>query len=430
MKKLPKKSRISGLYLYCNKCKLWYSNESKIKCKCELKVYRAKIHIPGTKNSYVIKNMEAISFEDVVTEFIEFKKYLVSTNFNNPNDIVPHTEPVLLIDCMAEYMAYLNNVGVPIHKQKTRTIGHIKDYERNFKYYIKALVESGVVVNTLKFLEVKDIHIGYLHKFILEKLKAKNRYYNNIISALRIFTSYIIEKYKYQTTYSNPFEDVQRRYVKYEPKSVTSSDFQTLLSVVNADNGIKILGTGERKNLFRDWIVDAFWLGLFTGGRKDEVVFLKWSDIIYDENGELSHFNMKDFKFNRSHSNIMSENDCKIKQFMIFSDFKAFLMRLGHEHYKGTEKYVLAPESGLKRETMADLISKAFTHFLSKTNINKKLVFKNLRKTFSTAVRMQFGEQAHYITAHSGTAIMDKHYVDKMDVQVKMKNEFRIFEKP
>jgi integrase len=246
---------------------------------------------------------------------------------------------------------------------------------------------------------------------------------------LRIFTSYIIETHKYGNSYSNPFEGIKRRFVKYEPKAVTSNDFFKLLQVISKENGVKVLKSGERKNYYRDWLKDAFWLGLYTGGRRDEVVRLKWSDIVYDENGQPSHFNCSDYKFNRSHNDIVTDEERKVKQFLIYSDFMTFLERIGYSAHRNSDSYVLAPESSYKRETMIDLISKAFTQFLSKTDIREKLLFKNLRKTFSTSVRNQCGDQAHLITSHGGLSVIDKHYHDKTQVQNKMKKEFEIFKK-
>lgn len=101
----------------------------------------------------------------------------------------------------------------------------------------------------------------------------------------------------------------------------------------------------------------------------------------------------------------------------------------GYEKYIKTDKYVIAPETTYKRETMIDLISKAFAHFLLKTDIKEHIMFKQLRKTFNTSVRMQFGEHAHLITGHEGTAILDKHYVSKSNTQDTMRKAFKIYQK-
>ncbi|MBC7654284.1 MAG: hypothetical protein H7098_07405 [Oligoflexus sp.] len=79
----------------------------------------------------------------------------------------------------------------------------------------------------------------------------------------------------------------------------------------------------------------------------------------------------KFIKLYKHRSNIVSEEEKKVKQFMIYSDFEVFLERIGHDKYKYSNLYVLAPESSYKRETMIGLISKAFTQFLSKTDITK-----------------------------------------------------------
>lgn len=173
---------------------------------------------------------------------------------------------------------------------------------------------------------------------------------------------------------------------------------------------------------------DAFWLSLYTGGRSSDIVELRWCDIVYDATGKPMCFNSSDDKFNRSHNHLVTEDERKIKQFMIYEEFKEFLELIGHQKYKHSNQFVLAPKTAIKRETMAGTISKAFTQFMSKTDIKEKFVFKNLRKTFSTNVRCQFGDLAHHITGHEGIGVMDKHYADKSLAQNKMRNEFKVFE--
>jgi len=44
-----------------------------------------------------------------------------------------------------------------------------------------------------------------------------------------------------------------------------------------------------KKNLYRDWIIDAFYYSMLCGGRNEEAFNMKWCDIITNEEGQMSY---------------------------------------------------------------------------------------------------------------------------------------------
>jgi integrase len=98
----------------------------------------------------------------------------------------------------------------------------------------------------------------------------------------------------------NPFR-------KFVPKSITPSsidiitedEFNQVLAAVDTFNPfITLGGKGEKKNLYKSYLKDGFKLFLLTGGRREEVVDLKWSDIYSTPQG-VKLFIIDNLKVNR-----------------------------------------------------------------------------------------------------------------------------------
>src|SRR5688572_2876787 len=79
--KLPKKDRPKGLYLYCNSCKRKYSEQNKISCRCPELVYKAIVHVTGTRNTVKSKVFHTTDFQKAVNEFHSFKAELQKNGF-------------------------------------------------------------------------------------------------------------------------------------------------------------------------------------------------------------------------------------------------------------------------------------------------------------------------------------------------------------
>ena len=55
-------------------------------------------------------------------------------------------------------------------------------------------------------------------------------------------------------------------------------------------------------------------------------------------------------------------------------------------------------------------MSKGFTHYWKQVDSDKKLQFRNLRKTYITRLNIYTNGQADSITGHAGQEVIMKHY--------------------
>ncbi len=431
---INKRDKVKGLFVYCQKCKSMIENR---KCKntgkrlsscknTDKHVFKAVVCVPGTtgkKRKTRVFNTrdlhEAIKLKNEFVEELEQKDY------QSVDVIVDSIEvkPTLLIECMAMYIGYLNNEGVVAHKVKKRSQGHIKDIERFFKYFCLSLKSNGIDHTLLKIDNVNDKTVAILHNYILDELQYKNKTYNSFIGAMRQFMNWLIVKKGYEL--ENPFIGITRRTEVIDKTIVTKSEFNTLLLSVVPEKGIKVLSTGERKNLYRSWLKHAFRLALETGLRREEFMSIKFSDIIVDKKGVPLFIQVENFKVNRRNDVSGTENAI-MKHIPVTKGLMNLLNELGYQENKGGDDYIVGKEEKTTLKTRIDIVSKAFSHYWQQIGFEKKALLKHLRKTYLTSLVQKFGEKATLISSHSGIDVLKKHYINDQQL-MQATNDFSVF---
>ncbi|MGZ3931004.1 MAG: hypothetical protein ACXVP0_06440 [Bacteroidia bacterium] len=387
--------------------------------------------MPGTKHGCVPKVLEATDFKAAITEFIEFKEHLKNNGYQKIEIKQDVFIPTRLVECFAYYMGYLNNVDVPKHKQKNRTPAYISKFDLLLEQYQDALEMNGINSKILKFTEVNDQMVGYVHDYFLETLNLANKTYNNNMALLSAFTSHVIIKFKFD--YTNPFLGVPDRVVNIKTESVKENEFERLLELVTLENGVvwekvSTLKNPKKRTVYRPWLKSAYKFGLFTGGRSEDIVEPKWSDIILTEKGEFDTIKVVDHKIDSANSHRTSKGERFYKHFAITKELAALLIEMGYEQYKGTDKYIVATEElKMNRAHVAVLISKSFTHYYRQLNTGKQVSFKHLRKAFMTSALIEFGSASPALTNHATVNMTNKHYHDKSVTRDQAKESFSVF---
>jgi hypothetical protein len=123
----------------------------------------------------------------------------------------------------------------------------------------------------------------------------------------------------------------------------------------------------------------------------------------------------------------VSTNERFYKYFAITKELKELLIEMDYEKYKGTDKYIIAPEEQMKRSHVSVLISKSFTHYYKQLNTGKQVSFKHLRKAFMTSALLEFGEASSALTNHTTINMTNKHYHDKEVTRDKARENFSVF---
>ena len=414
-KMLPKKVAPKGLYLYCKKHDRWFKHDNVVTCKnsCNLK-YKAKIHIPGTKRAARVKAIHAETVEQAIQYFQQFKLDLKNNDFQKVELKPKVNKPIFIIDCIDSFISFKKGIDVPEHEKVELNSHHLRNLELCCEYITYALSDNKIDVRYFKFESINPTIVGYITSYIAKKIKA-NKTYNNYVANIQSFAHHIYTKYYPEL--NNPFKGLTKFLVKKDPKAISKTDFMKIVSVTTPDNGWGIeMRNGREVNVFlyRPWLIDAFYIGLFAGGRNEETVEMKWSDIKTNEEGQISLIEIIDRKVTRLKKKSGIENISYTKIVEVTPEFEKMLRELGYEEKKNTNEYILAPNEKMSRSTLKAFMSQAFTHFYSILNLPVKKNFKHLRKTYMTKCYIESNDTKDFLIK-SGHANMDtplNHYVD------------------
>jgi integrase len=388
-------------------------------------MFKAIIAVPGTNGKKrKTRLFKTRDLSKAIELKLEFERGLKSTDYQSTDVhiIQKEAKPELLIECMAMYIGYLNNVGVEAHKVKVRTQKHINETEYYFEKLCKCLLKNRIDHTFFKVDQLNDRIVALFHSYLIENLNYANKTYNKIIGLFRQFLNWLILKKGYNI--ENPFVDVARRRENVNKTILTSDEFDVLLKTIKPEHGYKKLPSGERKNQYRDWLSDCFKLALETGLRREEFMTLKYSDILCDEEGLPQFFVVENFKVNRIKG---LDSETGEKKFVpITQGLMNLLTSIGYEKYKDTDHYIIGAEERSSRNTLIGFVSKAFTHYWKLTGIEKNVQLKHLRKTYLTSLVEHFGDKAPVISNHSGIDVLKKHYVNDKQLASAAKN-FSVF---
>lgn len=423
-KMLPKKDAPNGLYLYCNTHKRWYKNDNVVKCKCDLK-YKAKIHIPGTKNSSKIKTIEAEDCESAIQQFQEFKRTLKNNEYQNVKVVESTSKPIMLVDCISEFLDFKKDVGVPFHMKHNLTKGTIRQIEYALELFCASLLYNGIDPENLKFsaIDSNDKISGMFAEYLVTVIGTKNKTYNNHLVNVKSFMNYMTRKH--YTNLHSPFTEMKFKPVMVKTKAIDLDDFYSMLQIVNEENGVYyeeqkiqrkkgLMTYRSKRNYYRPWLIDAFLLGLFTGGRKEETASMKWRHIVTDREGNMSYILVVDYKATRLLNLDVNTEEVVEKYVEVVPEFEKLLYSMGYEEKKGSNEYILANDENWTRDYLMDFVSKAFSHYYKKLNLDENLNFKHLRKTYFTGNAILHGiEMASKLGGHQSARVTLKHYIDQ-----------------
>jgi len=410
---LPKNA-INGIKIFCKKCRQNNTNCSHY----EFQNYRIMIHVPGTKGGTKSKMLKSRNYDDAVIESIEFKKSLINNQFE-----INESFEMTLYNGIILYNRYLNGEHEIKQYQKTvNTTEYINEQLRAIKEFIN-LIQSVKKISHKQIL-VSDINkhdVSKYYEYCENNFKPKT--FNKRMSELKRFFQYLIDCEELKMT--NPFNNVnKKRVVKKEPKTIQMNDFQKLLEHIEISDPIKKVGS-EIKNMYRPYLKDGFLLLLYTGGRFDDVVNMKWSDLRTDR--DIEYFYVVNHKVNKLKKLELEDADVTFKRFTIFPEFKELLLKLGYENMKGKDEYVLLPQRNITNQNLRTQLSKSFSHYRDISGLPKDISIKTLRKTHITQLYDLVAENTRLVTDHATDNILREHYVNRetLNTQEKIKSNLK-----
>lgn len=406
---LKEKQAYIGLFLRC-KCKKEYKHEGLVNCGCTKFKYKARIHIPGTKNEELKPILKSTNYNDAVIELTNLKNELIksinSGVFAESRNNAPQKSKLfyeeeiqnreanpkisknnlLLIEAIRNYVNNLYDTEDRVLSRENN-----QEAERFFKYAIRALEESGIQTRTLRFEDVNKPMMRIIKAYFKNRIKMSPPYYNKALGRMSSLWNYTIID-NCLTSCVNIFDKQMAPRMKYfhNPTAFPLEKFEELLKVVTYENGWKYIRKKNR-NLYKSYLKDLFKVALYTGGRRAVVVGLKWSHIKF-KNGKPSYIEFEAKKENLA-KQISIDKYKKRFTLTLYLEILEFLIEKGLYEKRGkngeikNEDYVLAPNEG--REKLMRLLTDSFPHFYSKLGTDDKFNFKHLRKTYITETKVK-----------------------------------------
>lgn len=395
--KLPKNPYV-GIKLFCKTCRV-----DNPKCNHHDRIiYRVRLHVPGTIKDIKSKMLSATNYEDAVAESIEFKKELISNSFETVKPKVDEGNDYSVLGAIVKYNQYLNGESQYAHLRKDVTKGHIDEMIRFCRFFAKILKQK-YDIERMRITDVSRQDVADFYVWAEEHYAPKT--FNKCLAGIKGFFDFLIEVEEVEM--KNPFRKYVRKYIpQSDITTINRSEFDSIIESIDTYTPISVLGgRGERKNLYRPYLKDGFKLFLLSGGRREEVVDLRWNNIFESDN-KIKFFRIKNLKVTR-----IMKKETIYKYIPITDDLFDFLIELGYEDKQNTDDYILFPERYEKSKTMMDVISKAFTHYRIGAGVEKDISLKHLRKTYITWVNNELGIDTGLITS-STNGVLEKFYLD------------------
>ena len=397
---LPKNPH-KGLKIFCKTCRV-----DNNKCRhYDRQVYRVRIHIPGTKHGVKSVFLEAVNYNDAILECAHIEKELIKNGFEKNKQTYSEVLTDYNIgDAVVKYREYMSGESKFAHLKKNVSQGHIDESVR----FCWKFIENLSLTKNIKRTRPTDIKTEDVSNFYIWSEKNYSpKTFNKCFIALRAFFEFLIEIENIEM--KNPFRKfITKAATPSSIDTITEEEFKLILTAVDAiDPIVKLGGRGKIENRYKPFLKDGFKLFLLTGGRREEVVTLKWSDIYSTPQG-VKLFIIDNLKVNR----IKKDAKERKKYIGINADLEDFLIELGMNEKIGKNEYILLPERDRSTKTLMNDLSKGFTHFKIGAGIAKDISLSNLRKTYLTWHHQVLGDDTGLVSSHSTTQVLEKYYLD------------------
>ena len=307
---------------------------------------------------------------------------------------------------MIKYNQYLEGNNDYAHLKKNISLEFKEEIIRYCNFFCENLARDKKDVQVTRISQIikRDVSSFYIWA---ENHYPSARTFNKCLAGVKGFFEFLIKIE--EAKIKNPFESyVIKKITKSEVEIVDKEDFLRILDAVDTCNPKLTLGGKgkEIKNMHRPYLKHGFRLFLLTGGRREEVVDLRWSNIMTAGSG------VKFFKIHNLKVEKIKKKEDVFKHIPINNELFDLLKELGYDDKIGTDDYILLPERKVKSLTIMNDLSKAFTHYRKGAGIKSELSLSNLRKTYLTWVNQAMGLDTKVLSSHASDGVLKEFYID------------------
>lgn len=398
IKLIPNSKKGNGIFVFCYKCNTSVTHSRKCNHKSRW-VYKTDVRIAGKR---VSKCLKASDFNSALVELSSMKK-----NAEQKSKITLHQNNKTIIYAVKKYLDYVFNKQ-EYESEVQNTKQHKDDCARIIKRYCESLDNAGINLKTTSIDTLNESTLAGFYNLIKTKYRVKAQISKDKHTRImRNFFKFIQDSGIYKG--SAFFSRIKTAKIKSNPVSISKIEFHNVLISINYENGWSY-GGGVKRNLYTDWLKNAFLLARLTGLRREELYHMKWDNIIIKDGYKV--LLIKDFKASKS------KKEDVFKAVAIYGELKQLLDQIKENRGEESSKIL---GTGLLYSTFSAKISRAFTHFFKVGNPeSEQKYFKQLRKSRMTEIKSILGDKAHYATGHSSNNVLKDHYIDKVEACILM----------
>lgn len=413
-----------GIRIYCNSCGYWYDPRTehlkhrKVKCSHPPHKQRYKSTIIEPANGGKRKRKSIIhstrNLQDVILLGLEYKNQ-VKTKSVEQFQKQKSVRPKLLIDCLAMFLDYKNDVGVEDHLKRGLSRSSLTEFKSHIVKWKNATDIIGEQFGKLQVDKISSQNVSSLIKYLSTYSNSTQKkafgFYNQFYRHLNR-NGYVI---------TSPFRGIEvSDEVTTDARAVTFVEFNKVLEALSSGSPDDRV---YKRRVYFKCLTEAMNFAALTGRRvKHEFMEAKFSDIRLVD-GELlgGYILMLDSKYSKQNKHKIGFKPRYTKA-PIFLELYEFLIKMGYEEYKDSDRYIVCGAETKKRVTLSNNLTNAFGYYRDKIGMDKKVQLKGLRKKYVTRMRNEFGDNASFFTGHADGRIDKKHYYDDSEMFRKVKD--------
>src|SRR5690554_821664 len=135
----------------------------------------------------------------------------------------------------------------------------------------------GVNIQTTPINDLTSEVLAPFYKDLKYKYLLKKAAIDKHTRIMRSFLKFLTDAGTYNG--ANFFKTIGLEAISGDQTTISDDEFEKIMKVITKENGISY-SRGDRRNYYKKWLKDVFFIGRHTGLRRAELYHLKWKDII------------------------------------------------------------------------------------------------------------------------------------------------------
>ena len=353
-------------------------------------------------------------YADALVEGIEFRRRIE----NGVEETTPNRFKMNIAEALVYFDQYLKGETQYAHLKKEVSDKHRKELIKYCTLFAKSLKNN----HNLRKMKPGDVRNNDVSIFYRELgIKYPNpKTFNKVLTSITSFYKFLIEIEELYI--KNPFKNcVRKQVLKGDNLILTKDEFEKIITAVESKSSFQQTRTNGRRNyMYETWMGNAFKLFLFIGGRREEVLSLKWSYIIQGNNG-VKFFQFRNLKVER-----LGNKNTPKKFSPINEDLLKILKEMGYDKIKGKNVKLIDPENTYIINTIMEKVSRSFSHFRQAAGIETPFTLKHLRKTYLTWVFHNMGSDTRLLSSYTSMKVLENHYINPLLLNVEEEKLMKI----